>query len=104
MLDAIAKQAAAVSRLRSGTQSLLIAQRISVTFQKENARAVMRRRSDCQERNAPHLAERPAVSQPLLWDFIAEPIVPLITAAPDAVMAARDIRLNRTQDDDGEDL
>ena len=44
VIDAIGKQAATVSGLRSDLQSLIIAQRISATLQRENARTILRRR------------------------------------------------------------
>ena len=69
ILDSIAKQAAAVSGLRIDCHSLLIAQRISVTLQKENARAILRRRVEPLDGVAQGLVERPAVSPSDPWEF-----------------------------------
>ena len=69
ILDSIEKQAAAGSGLRVDFHSLLVAQRISVTLQKENARAILRRRTEYPEGSIQQSAERPPISQPILWDF-----------------------------------
>ena len=62
VIDAIGKQAAMVSGLRSDFHSLLITQRISATLQRKKARAVLRRRVELQEDGAAHSMERPSVS------------------------------------------
>ena len=69
ILDSIAKQTAAVSGLRTDFHSLLIAQRISVTLQKENARAILRRCTEPLEGVVQRSVERPAVSPSDLWEF-----------------------------------
>ena len=61
VLDSIAKQTAAVTGLRSDVCSSLIAQRISITLQKENARAILRRLLERPDDNAARSTDRPAV-------------------------------------------
>ena len=67
VVDAIGKQAATVSGLRSDFQSFLIAQRISVTLQRENARAILRRRVERGVDDEPQLTQRPTVVPTNIW-------------------------------------
>ena len=67
VVDAIGKQAAAVSGLRSDFHSLLIAQRISMTLHRENARAILRRRVDGIGHQQPQASERPTVVPMDIW-------------------------------------
>ena len=67
VLDSIAKQTAAVTGLRSDFCSSLIAQRISVTLQRENARAILRRLSERPDDSAVRSMDRPAVLHADLW-------------------------------------
>ena len=66
VVDSIGKQAAAVSGFRHDFHSLLIAQRISVTLQRENARAILRRRVDGVEQQ-PQASQRLAVISTDTW-------------------------------------
>ena len=66
VVDSIGKQAAAVSGSRPDFHSLLIAQRISVTLQRENARAILRRRVDGVEQQ-PQASQRLAVISTDIW-------------------------------------
>jgi len=67
VLDSIAKQTAAVTGLRSDFCSSLIAQRISVILQRENARAILRRLSERPDDNAARSTDRPAVLHADPW-------------------------------------
>ena len=67
VLDSIAKQTAAVTGLRSDFCSSLIAQRISVTLQRENARAILRRLSERPDDNAAWSTDGPAVLHAVPW-------------------------------------
>ena len=58
VVDAIGKQAAAVSGFRPDFHSLLIAQRISVTLQREAARAILRRRVENADDHQSRSSER----------------------------------------------
>ena len=65
--DAIGKQAAAVSGHRCDFHSFLIAQRISVTLHRENARAILRRRVESTEDHDPQVTQRPTVLETNFW-------------------------------------
>ena len=67
VVDSIAEQTAAVTGLRSEFCSLLLAQRISISLQRENARAVLRRLSEQHEDNSARSTERPAVHLAEMW-------------------------------------
>ena len=63
-------QASAAAGLDKGSQTALrIAQRIGCSLQKENARAILRRRTELLECVVQRSAERPAVSPSDLWEF-----------------------------------
>ena len=66
VVDAIGRQAAAVSGLRPDFHSLLIAQRISISLQRENARAILRRRVDGIDLQ-PQTSERLTVISMDIW-------------------------------------
>ena len=61
VVDSIAEQTAAVTGLRSEFCSLLLAQRISISLQRENARAVLRRLSEQHDDNTARNTDGPAV-------------------------------------------
>ena len=65
--DAIGKQAAAVSGHRSDFHSFLIAQRISVTLHRENARAILRRRVENVDDQQSRAPERLTVFPMDIW-------------------------------------
>ena len=67
VVDSIAEQTAAVTGLRSDLCSLLIAQRISITLQRETARAVLRRLTEQQGDDTAHSTERPSVHHADIW-------------------------------------
>ena len=67
VVDSIVEQTAAVTGFRSEFCRLLIAQRISITLQRENARAVLRRLSEQHDDNTARSTERPAVHPAEMW-------------------------------------
>ena len=67
IIDAIAQQAAAVSGSRPDVLSLLIAQRISISLQRETARAILRRRVEHDFSSVAEAPDRPAILQTDLW-------------------------------------
>ena len=67
VVDSIAEQTAAVTGFRRDFCSLLIAQRISISLQRENARAILRRLSEPHGDNTEHSTERPAVHMGEVW-------------------------------------
>ena len=67
VVDAIAEQTASVTGSRSELCSLIIAQRISVALQRENARAILRRRSEEHRDNFTRSTERPPVQAAVSW-------------------------------------
>ena len=67
VVDAIAEQTAAVTGSRSDFCSLIIAQRISVALQRENARAILRRLSEQHDDDTARSTERPPVQAAVSW-------------------------------------
>ena len=67
VVDAIAEQTAAVTGSRSEFCSLIIAQRISVALQRENARAILRRLSEQHDDDTARSTERPPVQAAVSW-------------------------------------
>ena len=65
VLDLIAKHVEAATGLESEVASLEIAQRLSITLQRENARAVLRRISEVEAGSAE--SEWPLADEPSLW-------------------------------------